>query len=472
MFERYTEKARRVIFFARYEASQFGASAIEAEHILLGVLREDKEITDRFFPRPQGAVESIRKEIEGRTTVREKTSTSVDLPLSNLAKRVLVYAHDESDRMGHTYIGTEHLLLGLLREQATLAAEVLRERGLELEAVRQKIQRSGAAARTSKADDAPDNQNLGPEHEIYRLLRHATSLARRIKSERKAGAPADRPGLEFDPEHPAEGAGAVAAKWTIGLPTRVALVTGAGRGIGRAIAIRLAGAGARVALVARTEGEIEAVADEIAGLGGSAVAIRADVSQAGEVEEAFAHARETLGAVDILVNNAGIARSALTWKTDDTLWRSTIETNLTGTFYCMRAALPSMIGRGWGRVINIASVAGKVGAPYIGAYAASKHGVIGLTRSAALEVATKNITVNAICPGYVDTPMTDSSVETIVIKTAMDKHEARRKLETMSPQNRIMAPEEVAFLTLMLASEEALGINGQAINLDGGGVTG
>src|SRR5687767_15641568 len=135
MFERYTEKARRVIFFARYEASQFGAPAIEPEHLLLGLMREDKTLTGRFFPRAQVSIESIRKEIEGRTLLREKISTSVELPLAPETKHVLAYAHEESDRLQHRHIGTEHLLLGLLREERSMAAEILYERGLRLNAV-------------------------------------------------------------------------------------------------------------------------------------------------------------------------------------------------------------------------------------------------------------------------------------------------------------------------------------------------
>lgn len=139
MFERYTEKARRVIFFARYEASQFGSQAIETEHILLGLLREDKELTQRFFRTPHQAVESIRKEIEGRSTLSEKVSASIDLPLSMSAKRVLSNAADESQRLGHRHIGTEHLLLGILREANSPAAQILSERGLRLETVREEI---------------------------------------------------------------------------------------------------------------------------------------------------------------------------------------------------------------------------------------------------------------------------------------------------------------------------------------------
>jgi ATP-dependent Clp protease ATP-binding subunit ClpC len=156
MFERYTEKARRVIFFARYEASQFGAPAIEPEHLLLGLMREDKTLTGRFFPRAQVNIEAIRKEIEGRTLLREKISTSVELPLAPETKRVLAYAHEESDRLQHRHIGTEHLLLGLLREDRSMAAEILYERGLRLNAVRDEIARqTGADARASAKKDTP-----------------------------------------------------------------------------------------------------------------------------------------------------------------------------------------------------------------------------------------------------------------------------------------------------------------------------
>src|SRR5213594_1445762 len=151
MFERYTEKARRVIFFARYEASQFGAPAIEPEHLLLGLMREDKTLTGRFFPRAQITIESIRREIESRTLLRERIPTSVELPLAPETKRVLHYSHEESDRLQHRHIGTEHLLLGLLREERSMAAQILFERGLRLNAVREEIARqSGADARHRK----------------------------------------------------------------------------------------------------------------------------------------------------------------------------------------------------------------------------------------------------------------------------------------------------------------------------------
>src|SRR5580658_9653349 len=150
MFERYTEKARRVIFFARYEASQFGSPYIETEHLLLGLLREDKALANRFL-RSHAAIESIRKQIEAHTTIREKVSTSVDLPLTHECKRVLAYGAEESQRLNHKHIGTDHLLLGLLREKESFAAQLLREQGLTLESVRQQVQHSEAVAQGGPA---------------------------------------------------------------------------------------------------------------------------------------------------------------------------------------------------------------------------------------------------------------------------------------------------------------------------------
>jgi ATP-dependent Clp protease ATP-binding subunit ClpC len=195
MFERYTEKARRVIFFARYEASQFGAPAIEPEHLLLGLMREDKTLTGRFFPRAQITIEAIRREIEGRTLLRERIPTSVELPLAPETKRVLHYSHEESDRLQHRHIGTEHLLLGLLREERSMAAQILFERGLRLNAVRDEIARqSGADARHRKdiphllefsrdlTEDASNDRLdplIGREGEIERVVQ---ILCRRTKN--------------------------------------------------------------------------------------------------------------------------------------------------------------------------------------------------------------------------------------------------------------------------------------------------
>jgi NAD(P)-dependent dehydrogenase (short-subunit alcohol dehydrogenase family) len=256
------------------------------------------------------------------------------------------------------------------------------------------------------------------------------------------------------------------------LADRIAVITGGGRGIGRAVALCFAREGADVMVLARTEDEVRRVAEEVrAECGVRASHAVCDVADAASVRAAFALVSEQFGrAADILVNNAGIAESAPFVKTDDELWHRHLDINLSGTFYCMRAALPAMIERGWGRVINVASIAGKTGAPYIAAYAASKHGVLGLTRSAALEVATKGVTVNAICPGYVETDMTERAVSNITARTGKSALEARAVLERMSPQQRLVTPEEVAAVALLLACQEGRGINGQAINVDGGSV--
>jgi 3-hydroxybutyrate dehydrogenase len=260
------------------------------------------------------------------------------------------------------------------------------------------------------------------------------------------------------------------------LTNRIALITGGGRGIGRAIALAFAREGARVAVAARTAEEVRKVAQEIDALleksvHNAGLALTCDVSDRASVEEMFAAVREGFGRdPDILVNNAGIVETATLLKTSDELWQRLLAVNLTGSFYCTRAALPAMLEHGWGRIINVASIAGKSGAPYIAAYAASKHGVLGLTRSAALEVASKGITVNAICPGYVDTDMTTRGVEKITRKTGMAAEDALGLIKKMSPQNRLVTAEEVAALALLLASEAGRGINGQAINVDGGTV--
>lgn len=256
------------------------------------------------------------------------------------------------------------------------------------------------------------------------------------------------------------------------LKNKLALITGGGRGIGRAIALAYAAEGADVVVAARTVAQVESVAREITNqFPVKALALSCDVSDVGSVEEMFKQAEQSFGrSPDILVNNAGIAESAPITKTDDALWQKHLAINLSGSFYCTRAALPAMIDRSWGRIINIASIAGKTGAPYIAAYSASKHGMLGLTRSTALEVAAKGITANAICPGYVDTEMTTRGVENITKKTGRSADEAMAAIRKMSPQNRLVTSEEVAALALLLASEEGFAINGQAINVDGGSV--
>ena len=256
------------------------------------------------------------------------------------------------------------------------------------------------------------------------------------------------------------------------LADKLALITGGGRGIGRAIALELAREGALVVVAARSLEQVENVADAIRSeTGHHALACQCDVADVKSVRATFARVTAHFKhAPDILVNNAGVAESALVVKTSDELWNRHLSINLNGTFYCMREALPPMIANGWGRVINIASIAGKTGARFIAAYSASKHAVLGLTRSAALEVAANGVTVNAICPGYVDTEMTSKAIENIVAKTGRKAEEALAELEQASPQKRLVTSEEVATLALLLASEDGRGITGQAINVDGGSV--
>lgn len=244
-----------------------------------------------------------------------------------------------------------------------------------------------------------------------------------------------------------------------------AVVTGGGRGIGAEVARELAARGARVVVSARSVDQLEAVAAE---LGDGVSAIACDVADPAAIEALRDEATARLGAVDVLVNNAGIASSAPVKRQSLEEWNRLIAVNATGTFLCTQAFLPAMVERGWGRVINVASVAGKMGGAYIGAYSASKHAVVGFTRSLAQEVATTGVTANAVCPGYVDTEMTDYSVARIVEKTGAGEDDARRRLEAVSPQRRLIEPEEVAFLVAMLCDERARGINGQALVIDGG----
>jgi NAD(P)-dependent dehydrogenase (short-subunit alcohol dehydrogenase family) len=256
----------------------------------------------------------------------------------------------------------------------------------------------------------------------------------------------------------------------IDLSGKTALVSGASRGIGRAIALALAEAGADLALTGRHLPDLEQVASEVEAQGSRAIGLACDITQAEQVSRLPQELEARFQPIDILVNSAGIAESHKFLDHPDDLWQRHLEINLTGTYRMCKAFAPSLVARGWGRIINIASTAGKVGGRYTAAYSASKHGVLGLTRSLALELVTYNITVNAVCPGYVDTSMTTRAIRNIVERTGRTEQQARAALEEKSPQKRLIAPEEVAALVVLLASESARGINGQAINLDGGQV--
>ncbi|ADD28866.1 SDR family NAD(P)-dependent oxidoreductase [Meiothermus ruber] len=246
-----------------------------------------------------------------------------------------------------------------------------------------------------------------------------------------------------------------------------AVVTGGGRGIGAAIATALAGAGVRLTLLGRSRAQLEAQARKLA----TEVHVETcDVTDPAQVQQAFEGASHALGKVDILVNNAGQAESRPFGKTDLRLWRTMLEVNLTGTFLCTQAALPGMLAAGWGRIVNIASTAGLRGYPYVSAYCAAKHGVIGLTRALALELARKNITVNAVCPGFTQTELLEASLAAIVQKTGRSPTEARAELVRHNPQGRLVEPEEVAQAVLWLCMPGSAALTGQAIAVAGGEV--
>ena len=190
-----------------------------------------------------------------------------------------------------------------------------------------------------------------------------------------------------------------------------------------------------------------------------------DVADKGDVVRAVGEVERILGPIDVLVNNAGISESAPFATMDDEMWERTLAVNLTGTYHCMRAVIPGMLARQRGRIINIASTAARVGYPYTAAYVASKHGVLGLTRAVALEAHGTGVTVNAICPGWIDTDMTGRAIERIVAKTGRTPEEARRVIEQMNPSGRLIHPDEVAAVAAYLASADAAGINGQDLDV-------
>lgn len=248
-----------------------------------------------------------------------------------------------------------------------------------------------------------------------------------------------------------------------------AVVTGGGSGIGAAIAQALVDAGARVTLMGRDSAKLEAQRTAL-GASHTVHCATVDVTDPDAVDEAFASARDALGPVDVLVNNAGQAQAAPFAKTDLGMWQRMLEVNLTGVFLCTQAALPSMIERGFGRVVNIASTAGQIGYPYVTAYCAAKHGVIGLTKSLALETATTGVTVNAVCPGYTETPLLQTSLDQVVAKTGRSASEARTALQRANPQRRFITPDEVAHAVLWLVMPESASVTGQSISISGGEV--
>ncbi|MFS2007324.1 SDR family NAD(P)-dependent oxidoreductase [Duganella sp. CT11-25] len=250
-----------------------------------------------------------------------------------------------------------------------------------------------------------------------------------------------------------------------------ALVTGGARGIGAACAQALLLRGARVTLAGRDAQALAAAVAAMRALCGDKVAMTViDVTDEVSVQAGFAEAAQRFGRIDILINNAGQAAPAPFAKTDAALWRRMLDVNLTGTFHCTQAALPGMLEAQWGRIVNVASTAGLIGYRYVSAYVAAKHGVIGLTRALALEVATKGVTVNAVCPGYTETDIVRDAVANIVARTGRSEDQARAELAAGNPQKRLVQSDEVAGTVAWLCLPESAAMNGQSIAVAGGEV--
>lgn len=250
---------------------------------------------------------------------------------------------------------------------------------------------------------------------------------------------------------------------------RHALVTGASRGIGYVIAQRLLEQGVRVTILGRGTQSLQQAVDSLAQFGEVGF-VSADITEQADVRKAFAQAVERFGVIDILVNNAGQAVSERFDRLDEAAWNKMIAVNLTGTFHCIQAALPGMLAQKWGRIVNVASTAGLAGYAYVSAYCAAKHGVIGLTRSLALETAKKGVTVNAVCPGYTETDLVQEALDNIMKKTGMTNDQAKSKLAEGNPQGRLVQPAEVADAVVWLCQPGASAVNGQSIPVDGGEV--
>jgi NAD(P)-dependent dehydrogenase (short-subunit alcohol dehydrogenase family) len=245
------------------------------------------------------------------------------------------------------------------------------------------------------------------------------------------------------------------------------LVTGASRGTGRDMALGFASLGATVIVSARQQEALEAVAAEVDAAGGRGIAVVCDVTEPEQVERMRSVIMEQIGGVDILINNAGAGASHKFLTHPHELWHEMLAINLTSVYYVTRALAGPMVEQQWGRIINIASTAAKVGGKYVAAYTAAKHGVLGLTRALAVELGP-HVTVNAICPGFLNTPMTGATIANIVEKSGMTEEEARAAITRDSVQQRLIEPAEVTALALFLARESSSGITGQAINVDGG----
>jgi NAD(P)-dependent dehydrogenase (short-subunit alcohol dehydrogenase family) len=253
-----------------------------------------------------------------------------------------------------------------------------------------------------------------------------------------------------------------------GLKDKVVLVTGGSGGLGRALGRAFAAHGSRVVLAARSEAKLKTAAEEIGRDGGNVLALTCDITVKDEVQRLAESIRARWGNVQILVNNAGVAKAAGFLEMSDSLWEDILKTNLTGPYHCCKIFLPGMIEARWGRIINIGSTTSKVAYPHVSAYVSSKHGLLGLTRVLALETARLGITVNAICPGYLDDELTHANARQMAEKTGKSVDQILTMFASSAPQKRLIAPEEVAELALLMASDKLASMTGQAVSIDGG----
>jgi NAD(P)-dependent dehydrogenase (short-subunit alcohol dehydrogenase family) len=251
---------------------------------------------------------------------------------------------------------------------------------------------------------------------------------------------------------------------------KIVLVTGAGRGIGKAIALAFAAEKNRVVITGRTASALEEVAAAIRATGAEVLASPCDVTRKAQVKSLQQNIEKHFGAVQILVNNVGMAPAAGFLEMPDDLWDEVMRVNVSAAYNCCKTFLSAMVTARWGRIVNIASTVARVAYPGISAYATSKHAILGLTRSLAVETARSGVTVNAVCPGYVNTELTRENAQRLAEKRGQSLDEALALMAASCPQRRLIEPEEVAYVTLMLASDRAGGITGQAIHVDGGAV--
>lgn len=251
---------------------------------------------------------------------------------------------------------------------------------------------------------------------------------------------------------------------------KIVLITGARRGIGKAIALAFAAEKHRVVITGRTAAALEEVAAEIRATGAEVLAGTCDVTQEQQVKDLQHKIESHFGTVQILVNNVGIAPAADFLGMPDSLWDEVMRVNVRSAYNCCKTFLAAMVGARWGRIINIASTVARVAYPEISAYTTSKHAILGLTRALAMEIARSGVTVNAVCPGYVNTELTRENARRLAEKRGRSLDEGLAILAASCPQRRLIEPEEVAYVTLMLASDRARGITGQAIQIDGGAV--